>query len=139
MRVYNLIRDLTAETLADYLKLIPAKRFGSPDEVAAVVAFLASEGAIRTAPSGPRILPGVTRGAAIAAARALGIAVEERAFTVEEMLAARGVTPVVIGTAPEQSLARAIRDAVPGAVDLTGRTDFAQLASLLILLIGYST
>jgi 3-oxoacyl-[acyl-carrier protein] reductase len=40
-----MIRDLTAETLADYLKLIPAKRFGSPDEVAAVVAFLASEGA----------------------------------------------------------------------------------------------
>ncbi len=41
----DMIRDLTAETLADYLKLIPAKRFGSPDEVAAVVAFLASEGA----------------------------------------------------------------------------------------------
>jgi ADP-heptose:LPS heptosyltransferase len=46
------------------------------------------------------------------------------------MLAARGVTPVVIGTAPEKPLAEAIRDAVPGAVDLTGRTDFAQLASL---------
>lgn len=41
----DMIRDLTPETLADYLKLIPAKRFGSPDEVAEVVAFLASEGA----------------------------------------------------------------------------------------------
>jgi D-alanine transaminase len=50
--------------------------------------FLASGGAIRTAPNGPRILPGVTRGAAIATARSLGIVVEERAFTVEEMFAA---------------------------------------------------
>ena len=41
----DMIRDLTPETLADYLQLIPAKRFGSPDEVAEVVAFLASEGA----------------------------------------------------------------------------------------------
>ena len=41
----DMIRDLTSETLADYLKLIPAKRFGKPDEVAAVVAFLASEDA----------------------------------------------------------------------------------------------
>ena len=50
--------------------------------------FLASGGKLRTAPNGPRILPGVTRGAAIAAARELGIEVEERAFTVEEMLSA---------------------------------------------------
>lgn len=50
--------------------------------------FLATGGCIRTAPNGPRILPGVTRGAAIAAARSLGIEVEERAFSVEEMLAA---------------------------------------------------
>ena len=41
----DMIRDLTAETLSDYLKLIPAKRFGTPDEVASVVAFLASEDA----------------------------------------------------------------------------------------------
>ncbi|MGH9441389.1 MAG: 3-oxoacyl-ACP reductase family protein [Thermoanaerobaculia bacterium] len=41
----DMIRDLTTETLSDFLKLIPAKRFGSPEEVAAVVAFLASEGA----------------------------------------------------------------------------------------------
>lgn len=39
----EMIRDLTSEMLAEYLKLIPAKRFGAPEEVAAVVAFLASE------------------------------------------------------------------------------------------------
>ncbi|MEO8433114.1 MAG: aminotransferase class IV [Acidobacteriota bacterium] len=50
--------------------------------------FLASGGVVRTSPNGPRILPGVTRAAAIAAARDLGIVVEERAFTVEEMFAA---------------------------------------------------
>ena len=42
------------------------------------------------------------------------------------MLAERGLTPVVLGTAPERPLARAI----PGAIDLTGRTDLAQLTSL---------
>ncbi len=50
--------------------------------------FLVSGGRIRTAPNGPRILPGVTRGAAIAAARSLGIEVEERAFSVDEMFSA---------------------------------------------------
>jgi ADP-heptose:LPS heptosyltransferase len=41
-------------------------------------------------------------------------------------LAERGLTPVVIGTAPEQHLAHAI----PGAIDLTGRTDLARITSL---------
>jgi len=41
-------------------------------------------------------------------------------------LSRRGLTPVVIGTAPEQPLAAAI----PNAIDLTGRTDFDQLTSL---------
>jgi D-alanine transaminase len=50
--------------------------------------FLALEGRLRTARNGPHILPGVTRGAAIGAARRLGIAVEERDFTVEEMFRA---------------------------------------------------
>jgi D-alanine transaminase len=50
--------------------------------------FLAAGGRLRTAPNGPRILPGVTRSAAIQAARAIGIPVEERAFTPEEMFAA---------------------------------------------------
>ena len=42
------------------------------------------------------------------------------------MLAERGLAPVVIGTPAERDLARDI----PGALDLTGRTDFAQLTSL---------
>jgi ADP-heptose:LPS heptosyltransferase len=42
------------------------------------------------------------------------------------MLASHGMTAVVVGTAPERPLARAIS----GAIDLTGRTDFAELTSL---------
>jgi ADP-heptose:LPS heptosyltransferase len=45
-------------------------------------------------------------------------------------LVARGVTPVVIGTAPEQPLADATLDGVSGGIDLTGRTDFGRLSSL---------
>jgi len=50
-----------------------------------------SKGVLRTAPNGPRILPGVTRGAAIEAARRIGLTIEERAFTVEEMYGAQEV------------------------------------------------
>jgi ADP-heptose:LPS heptosyltransferase len=47
-----------------------------------------------------------------------------------EQLAARGVAPVVIGTAPEQQLASAALRGMRGGIDLTGRTDFTQLTSL---------
>jgi D-alanine transaminase len=53
--------------------------------------FIAAGGRLRTAPNGPRILPGVTRGAAIQAARGFGIEVEERAFAPEEMFEAEEV------------------------------------------------
>jgi D-alanine transaminase len=53
--------------------------------------FAVLGGVVRTAPNGPRILPGVTRAATIAAARRLGFAVEERAFAVEEMSSASEV------------------------------------------------
>ncbi|HEY1250353.1 MAG TPA: aminotransferase class IV [Thermoanaerobaculia bacterium] len=53
--------------------------------------FCVAKGILRTAPNGPRILPGVTRGAAIDAARRIGLTVEERAFTVEEMFASQEV------------------------------------------------
>ena len=53
--------------------------------------FQVSKGVLRTAPNGPRILPGVTRAAAIEAARRIGLTVEERAFTVEEMYASQEV------------------------------------------------
>ena len=45
-------------------------------------------------------------------------------------LAARGITPVIIGTAPERALAQSIQQEVPGTIDLIGRTDFADLTSL---------
>jgi len=45
-------------------------------------------------------------------------------------LAARGLTPVVLGGPAERDLAPAIAAAEPSAVDLTGRTDVAQLATL---------
>lgn len=53
--------------------------------------FACVEGVIRTAPRGPRILPGVTRGAALEAAAALGYAIEERPIGVEELFAASEV------------------------------------------------
>ncbi len=53
--------------------------------------FIVAKGVVRTAPNGPRILPGVTRTAAIEAARRFGLSVEERAFTIEEMFAAQEV------------------------------------------------
>ena len=39
----EMIESLQQDILADYLKLIPVKRFGRPEEVASVVAFLSSE------------------------------------------------------------------------------------------------
>src|SRR4030095_1268983 len=53
--------------------------------------FIASKGVVRTAPNGPRILPGVTRGAAIEAARRLGVNVEGGGFTAQEMFSAQEV------------------------------------------------
>ena len=49
---------------------------------------------------------------------------------VAQGLAAAGVTPVVIGGVAEAGLARSILDACPAAVDLTGRTSFADIAAL---------
>ena len=46
------------------------------------------------------------------------------------LLAARGVTPVVIGGAGEAGVAAVIRAAAPAALDLTGRTGLGQVAAL---------
>jgi D-alanine transaminase len=53
--------------------------------------FAFSGGAIRTAPKGPRILSGVTRGAAVEAVAAQGFRIEERPLSVEELFAAEEV------------------------------------------------
>jgi D-alanine transaminase len=50
--------------------------------------FCVTGGVVRTAPNGPRILPGVTRAAALEAARRQGMPVEERPVPIEELFAA---------------------------------------------------
>lgn len=47
-----------------------------------------------------------------------------------QRLAARGLTPVVVGGMAEQTLARGIRSACPQTIDLTGRTAIADIATL---------
>jgi D-alanine transaminase len=76
-------------------------------------------GILRTAPNGPRILPGVTRQATIEAARRLGLTVEERAFTVEEMFSAQEVffASTTLWTYPLVSIeGRTIAGGKPGPV-----------------------
>jgi D-alanine transaminase len=50
--------------------------------------FCVCDGAVRTAPNGHRILPGVTRGAALDAARRLGLTVEERPIQIPDLFSA---------------------------------------------------
>ena len=50
--------------------------------------FALCGGVVRTAPRGPRILPGVTRGAALEAAASLGFPIEERPLAVDELFSA---------------------------------------------------
>jgi len=86
--------------------------------------FAAFGGRIRTAPNGPRILPGVTRAAAIAKARGIGIEVEERAFSVEEMLSADEVffASTTLWTYSLVEIeGRAIGDGKPGPIAATIR------------------
>jgi ADP-heptose:LPS heptosyltransferase len=54
----------------------------------------------------------------------------ERYGTLARILAAGGLTPVVLGAASEAPLARTIAEACPKAVDLTGRTTIAQIAPI---------
>jgi ADP-heptose:LPS heptosyltransferase len=45
-------------------------------------------------------------------------------------IAARGVTPVIVGGAAEAALGAEISRAAPGAIDLTGKTSFGDIVSL---------
>jgi ADP-heptose:LPS heptosyltransferase len=54
----------------------------------------------------------------------------ERFGDLAAVLAARGVTPVVVGSGSETPLAHVIRVACPSAIDLTGRTTIADIAGL---------
>jgi len=88
-------------------------------------AWAVVDGVIRTHPSGPHILPGVTRSVVLEAAQAAGLPLEQRAFTPAELERASeaflsgttvGVTPVVtvdgrsVGDGRPGPVARALAD-----------------------------
>lgn len=54
----------------------------------------------------------------------------ERYAALARVLDARGIKPVLLGGPGEAALARAIAAAAPDIVDLTGQTDFADIAAL---------
>ena len=54
----------------------------------------------------------------------------ERFAELATTLAAQGIQPVTLGTAPERPLAETIRAACPTARDLMGQTDLAEIATL---------
>ena len=54
----------------------------------------------------------------------------ENFIQLAERIAASGLQPVILGGAGEQDLGRRIATAVPAALDLTARTDFAAIAGL---------
>jgi ADP-heptose:LPS heptosyltransferase len=54
----------------------------------------------------------------------------ERFGQLATLLAARGLTPVVVGTRQEAPLAAAIRTACPATIDLTGQTSLRQLGGV---------
>ena len=81
--------------------------------------FCVTGGVVRTAPNGPRILPGVTRLAALEAAARLGLAVEERPIPLEELFAADEVflASTTMWTYPLIEVdGRKIADCKPGPV-----------------------
>lgn len=50
--------------------------------------------------------------------------------SIAERLIAHGITPVIIGGASEQPLARALLDGLPGGIDLTGQTKIVDIPPL---------
>jgi D-alanine transaminase len=88
--------------------------------------FCVSDGIVRTAPNGHRILPGVTRGAALDAARRLGFTVEERPIAVEELFTADEVflASTTLWTYPLIEVdGRTIGDGSPGGVAKALKTE----------------
>lgn len=81
--------------------------------------FAFRDGVVRTAPRGPRILPGVTRAAAVEAAARLGFRVEERPLSVEELFSSQEVflASTTLWTYPLVEVdGRRIGDGRPGPV-----------------------
>jgi D-alanine transaminase len=83
--------------------------------------FCLCDGAVRTAPNGHRILPGVTRGAALEAAHRLGLTVEEKPIPIEDLFTADEVflASTTLWTYPLIEIdGRKIGDGRPGRVAL---------------------
>lgn len=81
--------------------------------------FACVGGVLRTAPRGPRILPGVTRVATLEAAAALGERIEERPISIEELFSAEEVflASTTLWTYPLIEIeGRRIGDGRPGPV-----------------------
>ncbi|MEO8348595.1 MAG: aminotransferase class IV [Acidobacteriota bacterium] len=81
--------------------------------------FAFRDDVVRTAPRGPRILPGVTRAAALEAATRLGFRVEERPLSVEELFSSQEVflASTTLWTYPLVEVdGRPIGDGRPGPV-----------------------
>ncbi|GBD41697.1 D-alanine aminotransferase [bacterium HR39] len=96
---------------------------GTVTEASAANLFIVDEaGVLRTHPADERILPGITRAVVLELARAHGLPVEERAFTLEELLRAReafltGTTSFVLPVATVDG--RVIGNGRPGEVTRT--------------------
>lgn len=83
--------------------------------------FTFSGGVVRTAPRGPRILPGVTRGAALETAASLGFLIEERPIVVDELFSADEVflASTTLWTYPLVEIdGRRVGDGRPGPVSV---------------------
>jgi D-alanine transaminase len=91
--------------------------------------FCVTGGVVRTAPNGPRILPGVTRLAALEAAARLGLPVEERPIPLEELFAAEEVflASTTMWTYPLIEVdGRKIADGKPGKIAQTLKKELWQ-------------
>jgi ADP-heptose:LPS heptosyltransferase len=108
----------TLERQREQLEMAGISRFPPPD--------LSWLGAARQAPSTPYAL--LVPGAAPHRPEKRWPA--EHFGQIARRLLARGLTPVVIGTAAEAPLAAIIRETCPQAVDLTARTDIADIYGL---------
>jgi len=95
--------------------------------------IVASDGRLVTHPLGSDILPGITRSVVIEVIKTLGLAFEERAFTVEEAYAAREafitsasqiVLPVV------RIDGRPVGNGVPGLITTSLRRDYHRYAEI---------
>lgn len=86
----NLLGNMMAKKQASEAGAFEAvlQRNGLATEGASTSLFIVANGVVITREEGPHILSGVTRALVIECARELGLCVEERPFTVEELLAA---------------------------------------------------